>query len=131
MGKPRILVADDEEDIVTTLRFGLEQEGYEVFTASDGEGALQCAYTVSPDAILLDVMMPKENGYRVARKIRDREQFDHAGTRVPIILLTARNLTYDPESEEKVMEFSQADLMIYKPFDLDELMQRVRAFLEN
>jgi len=118
MGKPRILVADDEEDIVTTLRFGLEQEGYEVFTAS-------------PDAILLDVMMPKENGYRVARKIRDREQFDHAGTRVPIILLTARNLTYDPESEEKVMEFSQADLMIYKPFDLDELMQRVRAFLEN
>lgn len=131
MAKPRILVADDEEDIVITLRFGLEQEGYEVITASDGEGALECARNMKPDAILLDVMMPKENGYRVARKIRDHEKSTAAERRVPIILLTARDLTYDPKSAEKVMEFSQADKMIYKPFDLDAVIKEVRNFLER
>ena len=131
MSTCKVLVADDEEDIVETIRFGLEQEGYEVITASDGEEALRRVHEVQPDLILLDVMMPKENGYRVARKIRDGERAGTLSKEIRIILLTARNLHHNPEDERKVMEFSQADLMLYKPFDLDVLLQRVRSLTEE
>ena len=119
MDRPKILIVDDEPDIIDTVRFILEQEGYEVMTASDGEEGLRKARQAEPDLIILDVMMPKENGYRVARMIREVERAGKFSKKIPIILLTARNLTDGPDREKMFKEFSQADAMIYKPFEMD------------
>lgn len=129
MPKPHILIADDEPDIIETVRFGLEQEGFQISTAGDGEQALDCARRLQPDLIVLDVMMPKENGYRVAHRLREDHAAGKLGKRPVIILLTARNLQGDPERERMFVEFSQADLMMYKPFDIDDLVKRVRGLL--
>jgi DNA-binding response OmpR family regulator len=129
MAKPRILIVDDEPDIVETVRFSLEQEGFEVSTAADGEQGLESARRLQPDLIVLDVMMPKENGYRVAHQLREDQAAGKLAKRPAIILLTARNLQADPEREKMFVEFSQADLMLYKPFEMDDLVQRVRSLL--
>jgi two-component system OmpR family response regulator len=131
MAKSKILVADDEPDVVETIQFRLEQEGYEVATASDGAEALEVAPTHQPDLLILDVMMPGENGYRVARKVREDEEAGIYGKKAGIILLTARDLRGDEEREKMFMDFSGADLMLYKPFDLDDLMQRVQELLDR
>ena len=129
MNKPKVLLVDDDPDIVETIQFSLEQEGFEVLTAGDGVEGLARARQEKPDLIILDVMMPKENGYRVARMIRDDERVGKTIRRTPIILLTARNLSGDPDREKTFMEFSQADMMIYKPFDMDELMRQIHDML--
>ena len=129
MPKPKVLVVDDEPDIITSIQFCLEQEGYEVLTAADGAKALKTVRNIEPDLIVLDVMMPKENGYRVSRRIREAEKYGKFSKRIPIILLTARNLKADPERERHFLDFSQADLMIYKPFEMDELIEKIRGLL--
>ena len=126
-----ILVVDDEPDLVETIRFRLEQEGHQVLTAGDGLEALATARSAEPDLMVLDVMMPGENGYRVAHQLREDEAAGRIGRRIRIILLTARDLRSDPEREQTFMEFSQADLMLYKPFDLEELVARVEELLEK
>jgi CheY-like chemotaxis protein len=127
----KILVVDDDPDITETVRFRLEKEGYEVMTAGDGEDALGQVRQGYPDLIVLDVMMPKENGYRVSRMIKQYEQEGKVLKRIPIILLTARNLKNDPEREKMFMEFSQANEVIYKPFEMDDLVQRIRKLLSH
>jgi len=130
MAKPaRILVVDDEADLVETIRFRLEQEGHQVLTAVDGLQGLATARSEQPDLIVLDVMMPGENGYRVAHQLREDEAAGRIQRRPRIILLTARDLRSEPEREQTFMEFSQADLMLYKPFDLEELTQRIHELL--
>jgi DNA-binding response OmpR family regulator len=131
MSKPKVLVVDDEPDILMSIQFCLEQEGYEVLTAADGGKALNTVRQIEPDLIVLDVMMPKENGYRVAHRIREAEKYGKFTKRIPIILLTARNLAADPEREQHFMDFSGADLMMYKPFEMDELLARIRGLLET
>jgi CheY-like chemotaxis protein len=74
-------------------------------------------------------MMPKENGYRVSRRIREAEKYGKFSKRIPIILLTARNLKADPEREQHFLDFSQADCMMYKPFEMDDLIAKVRELL--
>ncbi|HET6463420.1 MAG TPA: response regulator, partial [Candidatus Krumholzibacteria bacterium] len=81
----RILIADDEPHIRQILRFTLERAGYQVFTASDGEEALLRAAEIKPSLVLLDVMMPKVDGYEVCRKMRQ----DFALNQVPVIMLSA------------------------------------------
>jgi two-component system alkaline phosphatase synthesis response regulator PhoP len=127
MSPAKILVADDEPDVVETIRFRLEQEGYDVVTCANGLEALGAARSARPDLIVLDVMMPGENGYRVAKLIREDEAAGVYEHRTPIILLTARNLKFDPEREKMFMDFSQADLPA--PFDLEELVTRIAALL--
>jgi CheY-like chemotaxis protein len=129
MPKPKILVVDDEPDIITSIQFCLEQEGYDVLTACDGAKALKTVRSIEPDLIVLDVMMPKENGYRVSRRIREAEKYGKFSKRIPIILLTARNLKGDPEREKHFMDFSQADYMMYKPFEMDELIDKIRGLV--
>ena len=125
----RILVVDDEPDVVETVRYRLEQEGYEVETAADGLTALGSVRASRPDLLVLDVMLPGENGYRVAHYIREDEEGGVYEGRLPIILLTARDLSAEPDREEMFMEFSGANLVIYKPFELDELAARVAELL--
>ena len=131
MGKQKILLVDDESNIVETIQFSLEQEGYDVMTAADGVEALTKARENQLDLMVLDVMMPKENGYRVSQKIREDEKAGRLPKRTPIILLTARNLEGDPDREKMFMDFAQADVMMYKPFEMDDLLKHIHALLNQ
>lgn len=116
----RILVVDDEKPIVDILQFNLEREGYQVMTAFDGEEALLKAEKENPDLILLDIMLPKIDGFQVCRKIRTFSQ-------VPIIMLTAKD-----EEVDKVLGLELgADDYVTKPFGTRELMARVKANLRR
>lgn len=123
----RVLLVDDEVGITDGVRFCLEQEGYEVETAVNGFEALGAIRAWKPQLVLLDVMLPRENGYRVSRFAKE----DVARGLLPpmsIVLVTARRLE-DEERERTFAEFSQADRVIYKPFDLDELLALVRELI--
>ncbi len=115
-----ILVVDDETPIVDLLRFNLQKAGYKVLAAYDGKSALEMAKTKKPDLILLDVMLPKMDGFEVCRKIRETDS-------VPILMLTARE-----EEIDKVFGLeSGADDYITKPFSVRELMARIKANLRR
>ena len=122
--KGKILVADDQSDIVDTIRFRLEDEGYEVFTALDGAEALDVTRREQPDIVVLDVMMPKENGYQVSRFIREDEREGKLPKRTQILLPTARTIS-EKEREEFLQTWSGADAFMYKPFDMEELVCRI------
>ena len=112
----KVLVVDDERPIVEILKINLQKEGYSVFEAYDGEEAVNKALTVQPDLILLDVMLPKLDGFSVCKKIREKSS-------VPILMLTARE-----EELDKVLGLELgADDYITKPFSIRELMARVKA----
>lgn len=116
MGKT-ILVVDDEKNIVDILSFNLKKEGYDVITANDGEKALQMSGENALDLILLDVMLPKLNGFDVCSTIRQTD------FRTPIIMLTARE-----EETDKVLGLELgADDYITKPFSIREVLARVKA----
>ena len=115
-----ILIADDNADITQVLAAYTTKEGYNPIIAADGEEALRLFDETSPSAVLLDVMMPKIDGYEVCRKIREKSN-------VPIILVTARG-----EGFEKIMGLDiGADDYIVKPFSPRELVLRVRNILRR
>jgi DNA-binding response OmpR family regulator len=120
-GKPLVLVADDDPDILALVTFRLERAGYEVVAASDGEQALQLALAQPPDLAVLDVMMPKLDGYEVTTRLRQ----DERTRRMPIILLTARVQEADIARGFEV----GADDYVRKPFSPQELGARVQAIL--
>ena len=119
--EPLVLVADDDEDIQSLVAFRLERAGYRVVTASDGELALSLALEQSPDLAVLDVMMPRLDGYEVTRRLRQHE----ATKSMPVILLTARAQEADVERGFE----AGADDYIRKPFSPQELRARVQAIL--
>lgn len=128
--KEKILVVDDKADIVETVGFCFTQEGFEVSTAFDGEEALEAARRDKPDLIILDVMLPKENGYQVARFLREDWKEGKLERRPKILLLTARTVS-DAEREDFLQTWSGADSVMYKPFDLDDLVARVKQLLRS
>ena len=116
----RILVVDDEKNIVDILRSNLEREGYKVLAAYDGEEALRLTFSRNPDLVLLDCMLPGMDGFDVCKKIR-RE------STVPIIMLTAKS-----EEIDKVLGLELgADDYITKPFSVREVLARVKAQLRR
>jgi DNA-binding response OmpR family regulator len=118
--KPRILLVDDERAIVESLRYALEQEGYDVLEAGEGGEALDMARRESPDLVLLDIMLPGMSGFEICRILR-RE------STVPILMLTARG----DEPDRVVGLDLGADDYITKPFSLREVLARVRAALRR
>ena len=117
---PKLLIADDHEDITEILTSFARAEGYETTTAVDGEEALRRFYAEDFDAVLLDVMMPKKDGFAVCREIR-------AASNVPILMITARGDDYD-----RIMGLDiGADDYIVKPFSPAEVMARIRAVLRR
>jgi DNA-binding response OmpR family regulator len=120
-GAPLVLVADDDEDILGLVSFRLERSGYEVAAAKDGEEALRLARELSPALVVLDVMMPRLDGYEVTRRLRE----DEATRGIPVILLTALAQEADVARGFE----SGADDYLRKPFSPQELAARVQAVL--
>jgi DNA-binding response OmpR family regulator len=116
-----VLVADDDADIVRFVEVNLRLEGFQVLTARDGQEALTKALDLQPDVVLLDVLMPRIDGYTVCERLRA----DHRGAAIPVILLTANFISAD----EEVARRAGADDFVVKPFDPFELMARVKALL--
>lgn len=116
----KILVVDDEKLLVKGIKFNLEQEGYQVVTAFDGEEAIRLAHDESIDLILLDLMLPKTDGFTVCRTIR-------GFSNVPIIMLTAKG-----EDIDKILGLEYgADDYITKPFNIREVTARIKAIVRR
>lgn len=126
----KILVVDDKSDIVEIVSFCLLQEGFEVSAAFDGHQALEKARAGEPDLIVLDVMLPVENGYQVARSLREDHQKGKLSKRPKILLLTARTVA-DRQREDFLQTWSGADAVMYKPFEVEELLDRVMGLLRT
>ncbi|MFQ9873072.1 MAG: response regulator transcription factor [Oscillospiraceae bacterium] len=120
MSTGKILVADDDRNICELLRLYLEKEGYSVVLANDGEEAMLRFSAENPDLILLDVMMPKLDGWQVCREIRKKSD-------CPIIMITAKGETFD-----KVLGLELgADDYVVKPFDSKEIVARIKAVMRR
>lgn len=119
--RPLVLVADDDRDILQLVSFRLERADYEVVQANDGEEALRLVKELRPDLAVLDLMMPKLNGYEVIREIRRHEETKA----IPVILLTARVQEADVARGFE----AGADDYLKKPFSPQELRARVQAIL--
>ncbi len=117
--KEKILVIEDDQIISVGLIQALDEEGYETMTAMDGETGLYMAKTASPDLLILDIMMPRLNGFEVVTELRRN------GDQVPVIVLSART---DAQDKVRGLDLG-ADDYVAKPFDLDELLARVRRHL--
>lgn len=121
--KKRILLIEDEQDIVTTLVFRLEAQGYEVIIAMDGEDGLDKAQKEKPDLILLDLMLPKMNGYKVCGHLKGDSRFSN----IPIIIFTARAGEADKKKSEEV----GADAYITKPFEPPVLLAKIKELMKD
>ena len=120
MDKERILIVDDDRNICELLRLYLEKEGYETYLAHDGETAVNMHAEMDIDLVLLDVMMPRVDGWEACRRIRAKKE-------TPIIMLTAKGETFD-----KVLGLELgADDYIVKPFDTKEVVARIKAVLRR
>lgn len=118
--KNKILIVDDDQNICELLRLYLEKEGFETMVANDGEQAVQSALKNSPDLILLDIMLPKFDGWQVCREIRKTME-------TPIIMITAKGEVFD-----KILGLELgADDYVTKPFDTKEVVARVKAVLRR
>jgi two-component system alkaline phosphatase synthesis response regulator PhoP len=123
MSKQRILVVDDDKEVVRLMRAYLEQAGYEVLPAYDGETALHTLRREKPDLVLLDLMLPDRDGYDITRLVRADPNLAH----IPIIMLTAR-----VEDTDKIIGLEiGADDYVTKPYNPREVVARVRARLRN
>ncbi len=120
MSKYKILIVDDDENICELLRLYLDKDGFDTLVATDGEQAVQMVPRHSPDLILLDIMLPKLDGWQVCREIRKTSD-------VPIIMLTAKGETFD-----KILGLELgADDYVSKPFDTKEVIARIKAVLRR
>jgi len=118
-----ILIVDDEDNIVLSLEFLMKQAGFEVRTAQDGEQAIEALEARIPDLVLLDVMMPRKDGYEVCQEIRQRSEWAH----LPVVMLTAKGR--DVEREKGLA--MGADDYITKPFSTQEVVETVQHILAN
>ena len=119
----KILLVDDEPTIVKVLTSRLKANGYDVITAADGQEALNIFRTETPDLVILDVMLPKVDGYRVCRLLKFDEKFKH----VPILMLTARV----QESDEQTGKAVGADAYLPKPFDAQTLLAKIKELIRD
>ena len=118
----RILIVDDEPNIVVSLEFLMKREGFEVAVAGDGEAALQAMEKEKPDLVLLDIMLPKMNGFEVCQTIRTRPEWQS----VKIVMLTAKGR----DTEVAKGTALGADAYMTKPFSTKDLIEQVRQLLE-
>ena len=118
----RILIVDDEPDLRSVLRFGLEAAGFEVSEAADGEQGLQMACDTLPDLIVLDLMLPRMDGFKVCRALK----FDDRYRQIPVFILSART----GETDRRLALDLGADAYVTKPYDMKDLIERIRERLK-
>ncbi|MFH1442229.1 MAG: response regulator [Candidatus Omnitrophota bacterium] len=121
MDKEKILIVEDEVALSEMIKLRLEKNGYEVISAFDGVQALEMARQQNPSLIILDLMLPKIDGYKVCRMLK----FDEKYKKIPIIMFTARV----QESDKKLGEQVGADAYITKPFDPETLLSKIKELL--
>ena len=123
MSPKKILIVDDEVDLVETVRFPLEIEGFDTLVSHNGEDALNKARNEKPDLIILDLMLPKLDGYKVCRLLKFDDRYKH----IPILMLTAKT-----QEKDKIMgKETGADEYITKPFEMDYLLGKVKSYLNK
>lgn len=123
MEKKKILLVDDERDLVETMIYQLEAAGYQVITAYDGAEGLEKAKAEKPDLMILDLMLPKMDGYKVCGLLKKDSRY----SRIPIILFTARA----QESDMRLGEEVGADAYITKPFESKMLLNKIESLLKG
>ncbi len=123
MDKKRILLVDDEKDLVENVILRLEASGYEVIAAYDGQEGFDKARKDKPDLIILDLMLPKLDGYKVCRMLK----FDEKYKNIPVILFTARG----QESDQKMGRDVGANAYIIKPFEGKALLNKIKELLKE
>jgi DNA-binding response OmpR family regulator len=121
--RSRVLVVDDEPDLVRILEFGLKAAGYAVDTASDGQEGLKKAREQKPDIILLDLMLPKLDGYKVCRLLKFDERYKH----IPIMILSART----QEGDQTLAHEMGANRFLTKPYEFAEILEHIQALLKE
>ena len=119
----KILIVDDEQDIVESLKFVLESSDYTCYCAYNGEDGLRLAKEIVPDLMILDVMMPKINGYKISRLLK----FDKKYQNIPILMVTART----QEEDKLIGEETGADEYITKPFEIADIVEKVNQYLKD
>jgi DNA-binding response OmpR family regulator len=119
----KVLIVDDEPNILLSVEFLMQREGHEVITARDGQEAVELLAAAKPDLMILDVMMPRKNGFEVCNEVRA----DPAFADMPILMLTAKGR----EAEIKKGESLGADAYITKPFSTHELVAKVQVLLDG
>ena len=119
----RVLIADDEPNIVTSLEFLMEQAGYETRIATNGHEALELAVSFQPDLVLLDIMFPAKSGYEVCQRLKS----DPATRDIKVVIVSAKGRAVEVA---KALELG-ADAYIAKPFSTRELVAKVREMLGN
>jgi DNA-binding response OmpR family regulator len=117
----KILIVDDEPDVASLLNLMLKSKGYETITAGDGQEALEKARHEKPDLIVLEIMLPRLDGYKVARMLKFDEKFSH----IPIIMVTAKI----QEKDKKTGLEMGADAYVTKPFDTAMLLEKINEVL--
>src|SRR4030042_1202321 len=121
MTKRKILVLEDEAELTGAIQIRLDEAGYEVLTAYDGQEALEKARVENPDLIILDLMLPKLDGYKVCRMLK----FDEKYKKIPVIMFTARA----QDSDKKLGEEVGANVYLTKPFDPQMLLSKIAELL--
>lgn len=122
-GKPRILLVDDEPSIIKMVGKRLEVEGFDVVIAMDGQEGLDKARSDKPDLIILDVMLPKLNGYEICSTLKQDAQYRS----IPIMLFTAKAQAKD----EKLGMECGADAYLHKPFQAQQLLEQIRSLISK
>jgi DNA-binding response OmpR family regulator len=120
--RTRVLVVDDEADLIRVLEFGLQARGYEVLSAADGQEGLKKAREVKPDIILLDLMLPKLDGYKVCRLLKFDERYKH----IPIIILSART----QEGDQALALEMGANRFVTKPYEFSEILSHIETLVK-
>ncbi len=123
MGKKRILLVDDEPALLELMKIRLEAGGYEIISASDGQQALDLARKEMPGLIILDLMLPKVDGYKVCRLLKSDDKYK----KIPILLFTARA----QESDKELGKEAGADGYIVKPFEPSALLAKIKECLKE
>jgi DNA-binding response OmpR family regulator len=123
MPKKKILIIEDEPELVKAIQIRLQQAGYEVLSANDGQDALEKTRKENPDLIILDLMLPKIDGYKVCRMLK----FDERYKKIPILMLTARA----QESDEQLGFEVGADAYLTKPFEYEILLAKVKELFKE
>jgi DNA-binding response OmpR family regulator len=121
--KRKVLIADDEPNIVTALEFLLKRAGYEVRCAANGDEALALVQSYAPDLVLIDIMMPGKSGYEVCQKMRERPEW----RQIKIVMVTAKGR----EAEVSKGLSLGADLYVTKPFSTQELIAAIERLLAD